>query len=198
MLQGKLHDSSNKSPGEWLALLKDLRSNAKWEDPDQHALIDDLTNFFQQLYNNHDDDTPEQQEHTFSSTEYFQYHHPTQTQKDFLIPISPTEITMGIKHLQTGKATGLDNISNEMLQVVAPFCHLFSQLLFNKIYSTSHFPTPWETAYITTLHKKGSKQDPANYRPISITSCFGKLFTSILNTRLMHFVQESNVSRPFQ
>ena len=35
-------------------------------------------------------------------------------------------------------------------------------------------------------------------RPISITSCFGKLFTSILNARLMQFMQESNISHPLQ
>ena len=46
--------------------------------------------------------------------------------------------------------------------------------------------------------KKGSKHDPANYRPISITSCFGKLFTGILNTRLMHFMADANISHPFQ
>ena len=105
---------------------------------------------------------------------------------------------MGLKRLGMRKATGLDNISNEMLQLAGPSCKTFLQLLFNKIYSTSSFPSQWKSAYITTLHKRGPKQNPANYRPISITSCFGKLFTSILNTRLMHFMQETNLSHPFQ
>ena len=148
MLQGKLHDSSNKSPHEWWALLKGLRSNAKWEDPDQHASIDDLTNFFQKLYNNQDEENLNSQEDAFSSSEYFQCHQTTPAQKDLLIegPISPTEISMGVKNLKSGKAAGLDNISNEMLQVAAPSCHLFFQLLFNKIYSASYFPTPWKAA----------------------------------------------------
>ena len=62
MLQGKLHEASDKSPREWWALLRNLRSNAKWEDPDQHASIDDLTNFFPQLYNTPDEDPPDQQQ----------------------------------------------------------------------------------------------------------------------------------------
>ena len=191
MLQGKLHDSANKSPQEWWALLRDLRSNAKWEDPDQHASIEDRTNFFQNLYNNQEEDKSNTEEDVFSSSQYFSNHPPTQEQND--LPIV-SEITLGIKNLKSGKATGLDNISNEMLKVAGPMC----QSLFNKIYSMTHFPMPWKAAYITTLHKKGPKQDPANYRPISITSCFGKLFTSILNARLMQYMQESIISHPFQ
>ena len=67
MLQGKLHDASKKSPREWWALLRDLRSNANWEDPDQHASIDDLTNFFQRLYNTSVEDLTDQQSTEFWS-----------------------------------------------------------------------------------------------------------------------------------
>ena len=60
----------------------------------------------------------------------------------------------------------------------------------------SHLPSKWKEAY--TLHKKGPKKDPANYRPISITRCFGKLFTGILNTCLMQFMADTKISHPFQ
>ena len=44
------------------------------------------------------------------------------------------------------------------------------------------------------------KNDPANYRPISITSCFSKLFTSVfkINYQLMSFMIEKNIAHPFQ
>ena len=85
-----------------------------------------------------------------------------------------------------------------MLKCAGPRCSSFLVQLFNKIYQSSQFPKTWKEAYITTLHKKGSKHDAANYRPISITICFGKLFKGILNTRLMHFMEDSNISHPFQ
>ena len=112
--------------------------------------------------------------------------------------LTPKEIQSHLNKLKNGKATGLDLLSNEMLKCVGPTCLPFLTQLFNHIYNTSSFPSSWKEAYITTLHKKGPKQDPANYRPISITSCLGKLFTGTLNTRLMQFMQDANISHPFQ
>ena len=40
---------------------------------------------------------------------------------------------------------------------------------------------------------KGGKTKPENYRPITILSCMGKLFTSILNERLDVFSDEFDV-----
>jgi hypothetical protein len=37
---------------------------------------------------------------------------------------------------------------------------------------------------------KGTRTDPKNFRPITILSCFGKLFTSVLNNRLNTFSDE--------
>ena len=108
------------------------------------------------------------------------------------------EISSVIRKLSDGKAMGLDNVSNEMLKVAGHTCLPFLTALFNKIYATSSFPAPWKKAYITTLYKKGAKNDPANYRPISLTSCFGKIFTSVLNVRLMSFMVDKNIAHPFQ
>ncbi len=41
--------------------------------------------------------------------------------------------------------------------------------------------------------KKGDVTDPSNYRPITLLSCFGKLFTALLNARLTTFTDEYNI-----
>ena len=52
----------------------------------------------------------------------------------------------------------------------------------------------WLTGNIIPIYKnKDSQTDPKNYRPITIVSCFGKLFTSILNERLQNFSENVNL-----
>ena len=192
LLQDKMLASADRSPKEWWSLLRDLRSNAKWEDPDQHVHMADLTSYFRSLYEDPtlDEDANLDPSLKFSCSEYFPSHPSPQVSgvDPMEAPISPMEISSVLHKLS--KAMGLDNVSNEMLKVAGHTCLPFLTCLFNKIYATSSFPTPWKKAYITTLYKKGAKNDPANYRPISITSCFGKVLTSVLNGRLMSSMVE--------
>ena len=52
------------------------------------------------------------------------------------------------------------------------------------------FPESWARGCIVPVFKKGNCDDPNNYRGITIVSCLGKLFTSILNQRLLQWDKE--------
>jgi hypothetical protein len=57
--------------------------------------------------------------------------------------------------------------------------------LFNLIFDKGLIPEQWLYRDIIPIVKsKGDKSDPKIYRTITIVSCFGKLFTSVLNNRL--------------
>ena len=57
--------------------------------------------------------------------------------------------------------------------------------LFNIIFNTGIIPEYWLLGNIKPIYKnKDNKLDPKNYRPITILSCMGKLFTVLLNNRL--------------
>ena len=57
----------------------------------------------------------------------------------------------------------------------------------------------WNKGVIKAIYeKKGDKKCPANYRGITLTSCLGKLFTSILQNRLNKFIQQHNILNPEQ
>ena len=43
-------------------------------------------------------------------------------------------------------------------------------LIFRKSLKFGTLPTDWKLAEVTAVHKKGSKSDSGNYRPISLTS----------------------------
>ena len=56
--------------------------------------------------------------------------------------------------------------------------------LFNYILDKRTFPASWSKGVIIPVYKKGDHFDPTNYRGITLTTCFSKLFTSVLNERI--------------
>ena len=57
--------------------------------------------------------------------------------------------------------------------------------LFNVIFDNGIMPSSWLIGMIKPIYKnKGYTFDPKIYRPITIVSFLGKLFTAILNERL--------------
>ena len=71
--------------------------------------------------------------------------------------------------------------------------------LFNKIFDSGILPTSWLEGYALPIFKnKGNSLHPENYRPITILSCLGKLFTSVLNNRLGNFLEEYGILKENQ
>lgn len=59
---------------------------------------------------------------------------------------------------------------------------------------TGFIPDACLGGIIRPIYKRsGIANEPENYRPITILSCFGKLFTSILNHRLNEFLSYYNI-----
>ena len=55
-------------------------------------------------------------------------------------------------------------------------------------------PDSWLEGAIWPIYKnKGDSKSPENYRPTTILSCFGKLFTSIFNAGLNKFLGTHNM-----
>jgi len=103
------------------------------------------------------------------------------------------EIETAIDDLKLNKAAGIDGIGNEILKkskvVIAPMlCVLFNKILENEI-----FPQEWCKAIIVPVYKNGDKDDPHNYRGISLLSCISKVFTKILNNRLVTWATNNNI-----
>ena len=73
------------------------------------------------------------------------------------------------------------NGSNSLL----PSLHKLINVIFNKGY----LPTVRSEGYIVPIHKKGITNNVDNNRGIMLLSILGKLFTSILNNRLINWAQ---------
>ena len=61
---------------------------------------------------------------------------------------------------------------------------------------TGEVPIEWREANITPLHKKGSKLEAANYRPVSLTSIVCNIMESIKkDVVLNHLITNKLVSK---
>ncbi len=54
-------------------------------------------------------------------------------------------------------------------------------------------PQGWKEAHVTDLHKKGSKSNPENYRPISLTSVFRKIMESLMRDSMVAYILENGL-----
>ena len=106
--------------------------------------------------------------------------------------ITESEIHAAVQKLKNNKSHGSDNILNEHIKSTIHIMAPVYTKLFNIIFDSGLVPDSWTLGDILPIYKnKGNIHHPENYRPITILSCFGKLFTSILNTRITKYVEES-------
>ena len=95
--------------------------------------------------------------------------------------------------MKPGKACGIDGLSNEMIICLLRNNPNILLKLFNACILAPEPMTCWNTSAIYPIHKKGSKLDPDNYRGISLLPCLSKLFSAILNQRLLKFTIENEI-----
>ncbi|GAB0179635.1 mitochondrial enolase superfamily member 1 [Grus japonensis] len=103
-----------------------------------------------------------------------------------------------LHHLDTHKSMGLDGIHprvpRELVEVLTkPLAFIYQQS-----WLTGKVPVDWRLANVMPIHKKGWKEDPGNYRPVSLTMVSGKVMEQIILTAIMRHVQDNQVIRPSQ
>ncbi len=113
-------------------------------------------------------------------------------------PITHEELTNKLKSQTCRKSCGPDSILGEMLKHSKPALQTAVLRLFNLVLSSGCSPDIWSQGLITPIHKSGDKLDPNNFRGICVSSNLGKLFSSILNNRIVNVLNEHNVLSPSQ
>ena len=104
----------------------------------------------------------------------------------------------GIKRLKKNKAPGPDGIPNEIIKAGQYELATILTKIFNVIMLSGQFPDSWATSLIKPLFKGGSPHKPSDYRGISLSSCMGKLFCSVLNQRLVDYMNSNNIYKANQ
>ena len=106
--------------------------------------------------------------------------------------ITESEVQACIKKLKRDKSSGSDNILNEYFLEAGDILLSHLTELFNLVLDSCHFPESWSDGIIIPLFKKGDRTDVKNFRGITLVSCLSKLFTSVLNSRIMKWCDENS------
>ena len=103
-----------------------------------------------------------------------------------------------IQNFDVKKAAGIDNVSAVFLKDGAEFLVRPITQLCNLSISTSSFPDDCKSAKLLPLHKKGSKLDPKNYRPISLLPLISKIIEKVVHDQTQKFLDDNNILYEFQ
>jgi len=97
--------------------------------------------------------------------------------------ITSEELEITIKSLKARKSPGSDGINNELYKhTPKSFLHKFLNFL-NVCWIYGDIPEEWRTA-IVIIHKKGDRNNPDNYRGISLLNTGYKIYSKIIAKRL--------------
>jgi len=103
--------------------------------------------------------------------------------------ITVAEVKRAMQKLKSGKAGGIDGVLPDMLKAAEDCAVAFMTPLFNKIFKEGLYPETWCKAVICPIHKKGDKHIADNYRGVSLLCIISKCYTSVLNARLVKWMQ---------
>ena len=115
-------------------------------------------------------------------------------------PITREEIFAAIRRLKSGTAPGVDGVTTTILKMAAdavgtsklkadnPVVDSLA-ILFNFVFENERWPERWATGIVFPLYKQDSRLDPGNYRPITLLSVVGKLFGSVVESRLSQWAE---------
>ena len=67
--------------------------------------------------------------------------------------------------------------------------------IFQTSFDEGQLPKDWKLAEVIPIFKKGSKVDPGNYRPVSLTSIPCKVMESIIREYTMLSTQQEHYIR---
>ena len=95
-----------------------------------------------------------------------------------------------LSELDTSKASGPDKIPARLLkkcseQIAPSLCSLFNHSL-----NIGQIPRDWKSTDVTPTHKKDSKEDAKNYRPISLLPIVSKVLERCVGNRFYDHLKD--------
>ena len=153
------------------------KEDGKLTDTDQEV-ADELASCFQHMFTKEDEDGIQQEEED-----------PDSGWSDNCITFSTDSVLKKLQQLPKDKAPGPDGLHPMLLSNCAVAIAEPLALIFQSSFATGLVPSDWKVADIVPIFKKGDRNDPTNYRPVSLTSVPCKVMESLIKDSLKEFLE---------
>ena len=155
------------SEAEDMANLLQTQYCSVFSTPDSSQLINNVNSFFEEIIENQNN----------------------------LCEINFTEsdIAQAIKELKPNSAAGPDGIPPILLQKCCNQICLPLHIIFKNSINTGEVPGFLKDAIVIPIHKGGLRNDPKNYRPISLLSLILKVFEKVICKKIVIYMEENDL-----
>ena len=109
------------------------------------------------------------------------------------ISFTRDDIIKAIDELDPYAATSHEDIPAKILKCCKQTISIPLTILWEWSMASGSIPPNLKEQFITPIYKKGNKTDPANYRPISLTSHVIKIFERVIRSRLVEYLEDNNL-----
>ena len=98
-------------------------------------------------------------------------------------PITLAEVSHVVKAIKSNKSAGSDSIVVELMKYGSKPMLEMMLALFKLVWDSEYAPSNWRESLIVSLFKKRDREDPGNYRGITLLNVVGKLYSRVINNR---------------
>ena len=114
------------------------------------------------------------------------------------IQIYSDGVSQLLLNLKPHKAAGPDNLPSYSLKEVAKEISPALSMIFQASLNQGALPDIWKSALIVPVYKKGSKRDPANYHPVSLTCICSKIMEHVIYSSMYEHLNRYQALRDEQ
>ena len=149
-----------------------------------------FSDYFQSVYSKYQSDAP-----IFNSEQLkSKLKRRTENTDPFNIDIvTEHDVLKTLEKLNPNKSTGLDQIGPKILKLSAPLITRALTHIMNISIAMSEYPELLKKAKIIPVFKKGCKNKPENYRPISILPTLSKIFEKHVSSSIFEYLNKNSL-----